>query len=97
LIFAKQTLSYGSVSWIIRGTDEREIDVNRNAFHEDCGINSSEAKKGIMRGLQIPQLIQFIEEHRRNCKENVDRMNPGRIPRKVLECHPKGWGKKKFV
>jgi hypothetical protein len=40
--------------------------------------------------LEITPIIDFVTQYRKNLKEHVHRMTPGRIPKMILKYQPKG-------
>jgi hypothetical protein len=42
--------------------------------------------------LKSTPIIDFVTQHRKNWKERVHRMTPGRVPKVILKYQPKGKG-----
>jgi hypothetical protein len=51
----------------------------------------NEELTGIMdKQLKTTPIIDFVTQYRKNWKEHVHRMTPGRIPKMILKYQPKG-------
>jgi hypothetical protein len=80
-------------AWTIRRTDERrlisaEMRFLRRTVRYSCWDHRR--NEDILTDLQMSQITEFIYQHRKNCKEHVDRMSFDRIPKLILEYQPKG-------
>jgi hypothetical protein len=90
---ARLVLSYGSVAWTIRRTDERRlISAETHFLRRTAGYTRWDHKRNedILTELQMSQITEYIYQYMKNWKEHVDRMSSDRIQKMILKYEPKG-------
>jgi hypothetical protein len=95
-ILARPTLAYGSEPWTIRSNDRKRLISAKMRFIRTLGYTLFVHKKNeelmdIMdKQLKTTPIIDSVTHYRKNWKEHVHRMTPGRIPKMILKYQPKG-------
>jgi hypothetical protein len=91
---ARPTLAYGSESWTIGSNDrKRLISAEMRFIRRTLGYTLCDHKINeelMVKQLKITPIIDFVTQYRKNWKEHVHRMTPGRIPKIILKYQPKG-------
>jgi hypothetical protein len=82
---------YGSEAWTIRKADEKRLQAAEMKFMRKTAVFTLLDHKGneqILKNLKVEPVSKFIQNYCANWMGHIERMDPNRIPNKLLCYRP---------
>jgi len=91
-ITAKAALKFGSEAWVLKKREEQRLEAAQMKFLRHLlGITKLDQEKDqcIREKTRAQNIVKEIKQYQEKWLQNVQRMDPNRIPKQALQYKPK--------